>query len=123
AFLYPGEFFQRRVWQIPRNRPDRALLSAAAERIRASQRPLLVAGGGVIYSEATQMLQRFVEDTGIPVAETMAGKGSLCFDHPLNLGAIRATGTFAANRVAHDADRVIRVGTRYSDYSTASTPA
>ena len=123
AFLYPGEFFQRRVWQIPRNRPDRSMLSLAADWIFASKRPLLVAGGGVIYSEATQILQRFVDDTGIPVAETMAGKGSLCFDHPLNLGAIGATGTFAANRIARDADLVIGVGARYSDFTTASKTA
>jgi 3D-(3,5/4)-trihydroxycyclohexane-1,2-dione acylhydrolase (decyclizing) len=123
AFSYPGEFFQRRVWRIPRNRPDRSMLSLATEWIRASKRPLLVAGGGVMYSDATQVLQRFVDSTGIPVAETMAGKGSLCFDHSLNLGAIGATGTFAANRVARDADLVIGVGTRYSDFTTASKTA
>jgi 3D-(3,5/4)-trihydroxycyclohexane-1,2-dione acylhydrolase (decyclizing) len=123
AFSYPGEFFQRRVWRIPRNRPDRSMLSVAAEWIYSAKRPLLVAGGGVIYSEATQILQRFVDTTGIPVAETMAGKGSLSFDHPLNLGAIGATGTFAADRIARDADLVIGVGTRYSDFTTASKTA
>jgi 3D-(3,5/4)-trihydroxycyclohexane-1,2-dione acylhydrolase (decyclizing) len=82
-----------------------------------------VAGGGVIYSEATEVLRQFVEQTGIPVGETMAGKGSLSYDHPLNLGAIGATGTFAANRLAREADLVIGIGTRYSDFTTASKTA
>lgn len=123
AYAYPADFFQRRVWYIARNRPDRRALAEAAAWIRASQRPLIVAGGGVIYSEATELLRRFVEQTGIPVGETMAGKGSLNYDHPLNLGAIGATGTFAANRVAHEADLVIGIGTRYSDFTTASKTA
>src|SRR6202035_4373566 len=91
--------------------------------IRASQRPLIVAGGGVIYSEAMQSLRHFVEQCGIPVGETMAGKGGLTYDHPLNLGAIGATGTFAANRVACEADLVIGIGTRFSDFTTASKTA
>jgi 3D-(3,5/4)-trihydroxycyclohexane-1,2-dione acylhydrolase (decyclizing) len=123
AFSYPAEFFAKRVWRIPRNRADRRALDQAAAWIRASQRPLLVAGGGVIYSEATESLRRFVDGCGIPVAETMAGKGSLRFDHPLQLGAIGVTGTFAANRIARDADLIIGVGTRYSDFSTASKTA
>jgi 3D-(3,5/4)-trihydroxycyclohexane-1,2-dione acylhydrolase (decyclizing) len=123
AFAYPEAFFRKRVWHIPRNRPDRAAVQAAAEWIRSSQRPLIVAGGGVLYSEATEALRRLVERTGIPVGETMAGKGSLRFDHPLNLGAIGATGTLAANRLARDADLVIGVGTRYSDFTTASKTA
>jgi 3D-(3,5/4)-trihydroxycyclohexane-1,2-dione acylhydrolase (decyclizing) len=123
AFAYPEAFFHKRVWRVPRNRPDREALRQAAEWIRASRRPLLVAGGGVIYSEATEMLGRFVERTGIPVGETMAGKGGLRYDNALNLGAIGATGTFAANRVARDADLVIGVGTRYSDFTTASKTA
>jgi 3D-(3,5/4)-trihydroxycyclohexane-1,2-dione acylhydrolase (decyclizing) len=123
AYPYPGAFFQRRVWRIPRNRPDRDALDRAAEWVRASRRPLIVAGGGVIYSEAVEALRRLVDRTGIPVAETMAGKGSLRYDHPLNLGAIGVTGTVAANRIARDADLVIGVGTRYSDFTTASTTA
>src|SRR6266487_2730842 len=123
AFEYPPAFFHKRVWHVPRNRPDRRALEQAAALIRASKRPLIVAGGGVIYAEATDALKRFVEQTGIPVGETMAGKGSLRFDHPLNLGAIGATGTFAANRVARDADLVIGIGTRYSDFTTASKTA
>ncbi|HEY6408139.1 MAG TPA: thiamine pyrophosphate-dependent enzyme, partial [Ktedonobacteraceae bacterium] len=111
------------VWHIPRNRPDIGALEQAAAWVRASQRPLIIAGGGVLYSEASDTLQRFVEQTGIPVGETMAGKGSLHYDHPLNLGATGATGTFAANRVAKDADLVIGIGTRYSDFTTSSKTA
>ena len=91
--------------------------------IRAAKRPLIVAGGGVIYSEATDALQRLVKRTGIPAGETQAGKGSLPFDHQGALGAIGATGTLAANRVAAEADVVIGVGTRYSDFTTASKTA
>ena len=123
AYAYPEAFFHKRVWHVPRNRPDRRALEQAAALIRASKQPLIVAGGGVIYAEATDALKRFVEQTGIPVGETMAGKGSLRFDHPLNLGAIGATGTFAANRVARDADLVIGIGTRYSDFTTSSKTA
>ncbi|MEI7644932.1 MAG: 3D-(3,5/4)-trihydroxycyclohexane-1,2-dione acylhydrolase (decyclizing) [Chloroflexales bacterium] len=123
AFTYPAAFFRRRVWPIARNRPDRAALAQAAALIRASQRPLIIAGGGVIYAEATEALRAFVEATGIPVGETMAGKGCLRYDHPLSLGAVGATGTLAANRIARDADLVIGVGTRYSDFTTASKTA
>src|SRR4051794_27123797 len=87
AYAYPEAFFHKRVWHVLRNRPDRRALEQAAVWIRASQRPLIVAGGGVIYADATELLQRFVDQTGIPVGETMAGKGSLNYDHPLNLGA------------------------------------
>ncbi len=123
AYDYPAAFFRRRVWRIMRNRPDRASLQRAAELIRASRRPMIVAGGGVIYSDATEALRAFVDATGIPVGETMAGKGSLRWDHPLNLGAVGVTGTFAANRIARDADLVIGIGTRYSDFTTASKTA
>ncbi len=123
AFDYPLAFFEKRVWRIPRPRADRAALLRAAELIRASQRPLIIAGGGVIYAGAAELLCRFVDQTGIPVGETMAGKGSLRFDHPLNMGAIGATGALAANRLARDADLVIGIGTRYSDFTTASKTA
>ena len=123
AFDYPTELFRKRVWGVPRNRPDRAMLETAAQWIRASKQPLIVAGGGVIYSEATGALREFVDATGIPVGETMAGKGSLPFDHPLCMGAVGATGTLAANRIARDADLVIGIGTRYSDFTTASKTA
>src|SRR4029079_962251 len=105
-----------RVWHVARPEPDPARLAEAAELIRGAERPLIVAGGGVIYSEATPALRAFVEQTGIPVGETQAGKGSLPYDHPPALGAIGATGTFAANRIAAEADLVIGVGTRYSDF-------
>jgi 3D-(3,5/4)-trihydroxycyclohexane-1,2-dione acylhydrolase (decyclizing) len=123
AYDYPAAFFRKRVWHVPRNRPDQSSLKQAAEWVRGSRRPVIVAGGGVIYSEATEVLRRFVDQTGIPVGETMAGKGSLRYDHPLNLGAIGVTGTFAANRIARDADLVIGIGTRYSDFTTTSKTA
>jgi len=123
AYDYPEALFRKRVWHIQRNRPDRRALAQAAAWLHASKRPLIVASGGVIYSEATDILQHFVEQTGIPVGETMAGKGSLGYDHPLSLGAVGATGTFAANRIAKDADLVIGIGTRYSDFTTSSKTA
>jgi 3D-(3,5/4)-trihydroxycyclohexane-1,2-dione acylhydrolase (decyclizing) len=123
AFDVPDEFLTERVWRVGRPLPDRDALVRAADLIRAAKRPMVVAGGGTIYSEATDALRAFVEHTGIPVGETQAGKGSLPFDHPSNLGAIGATGTFAANRIAAAADVVIGIGTRYSDFTTASKSA
>jgi len=123
AFDYPVELFQDRIWYIPRPEPEKQLLARAIEWIRASKKPLIIAGGGVLYSEAHDALARFAAETGIPVGETQAGKGSLPYNHPQNLGAIGVTGTFAANRVARDADLVIGIGTRYSDFTTASKTA
>lgn len=123
AFDFPEELFARRVWHASRRTSDRFLFSQAVDAIRASRHPLIVAGGGVLYSEANQALANFVEQTGIPVGETQAGKGSLPYDHPQNLGAIGATGTLAANRIARDAGLIIGVGTRYSDFTTASKTA
>ncbi|MBA2781384.1 MAG: 3D-(3,5/4)-trihydroxycyclohexane-1,2-dione acylhydrolase (decyclizing) [Rubrobacteraceae bacterium] len=123
AYDYPEEFFEKRVWRITRPVPDAAELERAAELIRDARRPMIVAGGGTIYSEATEALRAFTERTGIPVAETQAGKGSMPYDHPLALGAVGATGTFAANRAAREADVVIGVGTRWSDFTTASKTA
>jgi len=123
AFDYPDDFLEPRIWHIPRPRPDVDSLNCAAEWIRASRRPIIVAGGGVLYSEATAALAAFVERTGIPVGETMAGKGSLPYNHPLNLGAIGATGTAGANIIAREADLIIGIGTRYSDFTTASKTA
>jgi 3D-(3,5/4)-trihydroxycyclohexane-1,2-dione acylhydrolase (decyclizing) len=123
AFDVPDEFLEERVWHVRRAQPDKAALRAAQYAIQNARRPLIVAGGGVIYSEATRALRELCERTGIPVAETQAGKGSLPYDHPSNLGAIGATGTFAANRIAADADVVIGIGTRYSDFTTASKTA
>jgi 3D-(3,5/4)-trihydroxycyclohexane-1,2-dione acylhydrolase (decyclizing) len=123
AFDFPEALFEKRVWRIPRARPDAGLLVEAVSRIRAARRPLLIAGGGVIYSEATEALSQFARLTGIPVAETMAGKGSLRFDHSQSLGAMGATGTPGANILAREADLVLGVGTRYSDFTTASKTA
>ncbi|MSU36900.1 MAG: 3D-(3,5/4)-trihydroxycyclohexane-1,2-dione acylhydrolase (decyclizing) [Pedosphaera sp.] len=123
AFDYPTELFEDRVWYIPRPTPEPTLLTEAVEWIRASKKPLIVAGGGVIYSEAHTALARFAELTGIPVAETQAGKGALRYDHPQSLGAIGVTGTPGANITARDADLVIGIGTRYSDFTTASNTA
>ena len=120
AFEFPDEFLERRVWHVPRPLPDADTLAAAAAAIGEARRPLLVAGGGVIYSEATDALRRLAEATGIPVGETQAGKGSLPYNHPSGLGAIGVTGTFAANRLAAEADVVIGVGTRWTDFTTAS---
>src|SRR3954469_14275443 len=123
AFDCPEEFLVERIWRVSRAVPDPAALPAAVAAIRGARRPLIVAGGGVVYAEATEQLSRFCEATGIPVGETQAGKGSLPFDHASNLGAIGATGTFAANRFAAAADLVIGIGTRYSDFTTASKTA
>ncbi len=120
AYDYPDEFLAKRVWHIERRPPDPAALARARAAIRSAKRPLVVAGGGVIYACASDALRRFADETGIPVAETQAGKGSLPFDHPASLGAVGATGTSAANRVARDADLVIGIGTRWSDFTTAS---
>ncbi len=123
AYDYPVDFFRGRVWHVPRTRPDTSALARAGQAICGSQRPLIVSGGGVIYSGATEALRILCERTGIPVGETMAGKGGLRFDHPLSLGGIGVTGTSAANRIARDADLVIGIGTRYSDFTTASKTA
>jgi len=123
AWDYPEALFEKRVWYIARPAPDRALLERAAQMIRAAKRPMIVAGGGVIYSEATDALSRFASQTGIPVGETQAGKGSLPFDHPQNLEAIGVTGTPGANLVAREADLVVAIGTRLGDFTTASKTA
>ena len=123
AFDFPEELFHDRVWVIRRPKADAHSLTRAAELIQASTKPLIIAGGGVLYSQASEALSEFAAATGIPVGETQAGKGALPYDHPQCVGAIGATGTFAANRLARDADCVIGVGTRYSDFTTASMTA
>jgi 3D-(3,5/4)-trihydroxycyclohexane-1,2-dione acylhydrolase (decyclizing) len=122
-FDYPAELFEDRNWYIPRPAPEAGLLSRAVDLIRSCKKPLIVAGGGVLYSEAHQALANFAAQTGIPIGETQAGKGSLPYDHPQNLGAIGVTGTFGANIMAREADLVIAIGTRYSDFTTASKTA
>jgi 3D-(3,5/4)-trihydroxycyclohexane-1,2-dione acylhydrolase (decyclizing) len=123
AFDFPEALFRKRIWKIARPRPDTSSLKEAVERIKASKKPVIVAGGGVIYSEATEILKKLVEATGIPVAETFAGKGSLPYNHPSNLGAVGATGTPGANEITAETDLVIGIGTRYSDFTTASKTA
>ena len=123
AVEVPAAVLEPRVWTVYRRPPASEALARAAELIGAAERPLIVAGGGVIYAEATSALRDFVDATGIPVGETQAGRGSLPSDHPLCLGAIGATGTAAANRLAREADLVIGIGTRYSDFTTASQSA
>jgi len=123
AYDYPAELFEKRVWLIRRSEPDRVSLHRAVAAIRAAKRPLIVAGGGVLMSEASAALAAFVEKTSIPVCETQAGKGSLAWDHPMQMGAVGATGTLAANRLARQADLMIGIGTRYSDFTTASMTA
>jgi 3D-(3,5/4)-trihydroxycyclohexane-1,2-dione acylhydrolase (decyclizing) len=123
AFEFPVEFFEKRVWVIPRNRCDQSLLARAAEWIRAAKKPMIVAGGGVLYSEASDSLSQFAQQTGIPVCETQAGKGALPYDHSQELGAIGVTGTPGANILAREADLIIGIGTRYSDFTTASKTA
>jgi 3D-(3,5/4)-trihydroxycyclohexane-1,2-dione acylhydrolase (decyclizing) len=123
AWDYPAELFEKRVWTIPRARADSGQLRRAVEWIRAARRPLIVAGGGVLYSEASTALAAFAEGAGIPVAETHAGKGSLRWDNPQNLGGIGFTGSLAANRVAREADLVIAIGARMGDFATSSLTA
>ena len=123
AYDYPEELFRKRVWLIRRGQPDEVSLHRAVEAIRSSSKPLIVAGGGVLMSEAWDALDKFVTQTGVPVAETQAGKGSLPWDHSQAVGAIGATGTLAANRLAREADLVIGIGTRYSDFTSASMTA
>jgi len=123
AYEYPEELFRKRVWLIRRPEPDAESFARAVAAIRASRKPFLVAGGGVLFSEASAALAKFCAATGIPIGETQAGKGSLPYDHPQSMGALGATGTLAANRLARDADLVIGVGTRYSDFTTASMTA
>jgi 3D-(3,5/4)-trihydroxycyclohexane-1,2-dione acylhydrolase (decyclizing) len=123
AYDYPEEFFEKRTWRVGRPLPESEMLERAASLIRESSRPMIVAGGGTIYSEATETLRHLAEQTGIPVGETQAGKGSMPYDHPLALGAVGATGTLAANRAAKEADLIVGVGTRWSDFTTASKTA
>ena len=123
AFNFPEEFFHKRVWTIPRTPCDQKLMQRAAEWIRAAKKPLLVAGGGVLYSEASEALSKFAQATGIPVCETQAGKGALPFDHPQEVGAVGVTGTPGANILAREADLILGIGTRYSDFTTASKTA
>ncbi|MGI5439340.1 3D-(3,5/4)-trihydroxycyclohexane-1,2-dione acylhydrolase (decyclizing) [Streptomyces shenzhenensis] len=120
AYDWPAEFFAERVWPVRRPAPDPAELTEAVRAVRAARRPLIVAGGGVHHSRAEQALRSLVDATGIPVASTQAGKGALRWDHPQDIGGIGHTGTAVADALARTADLIIGVGTRYTDFTTAS---
>ncbi|WP_027229578.1 3D-(3,5/4)-trihydroxycyclohexane-1,2-dione acylhydrolase (decyclizing) [Phyllobacterium sp. UNC302MFCol5.2] len=120
AYDYPESFFEERVWTRRRQRPDRDELAAAVAALKSAKKPLVIAGGGVIYSQASNELASFVEAAGIPVCETQGGKSSLPDVHPLNMAAVGVTGTSAANRLAQEADVILAVGTRLQDFTTGS---
>ncbi|NGN40938.1 3D-(3,5/4)-trihydroxycyclohexane-1,2-dione acylhydrolase (decyclizing) [Mesorhizobium sp. CGMCC 1.15528] len=120
AYDYPESFFEERLWTQRRPRPDRTELAAAVAALKDAKKPLIIAGGGVLYSQASGDLARLVEATGIPVCETQGGKSSLPDDHPLNMAAVGVTGTSAANRLAEEADVILAVGTRLQDFTTGS---
>lgn len=123
AFDFPSALFQKKVWYVGRTMPDASLLEKAIDLIKNSKNPIIVTGGGTIYSGATEVLRNFVNRTGIPVTETFAGKGSLDYDNQQNLGAAGVTGTPGAIEMAKEADVVIGIGTRYSDFTTISKSA
>lgn len=120
AIDVPLEFLADREWHIRRPRPDRGVIADVVRAIRSAKRPMIVAGGGVLYSDAAAALRAFAERTGIPVGTSQAGVGSLPWDHEQSLGAVGSTGTSAANRAARGADLILGIGTRYSDFTTAS---
>jgi 3D-(3,5/4)-trihydroxycyclohexane-1,2-dione acylhydrolase (decyclizing) len=123
AYDFPASFLKKKIWHIGRTRADKSVLEKAAALIASSKAPVIIAGGGVIYSDACSILKKFVNRTGIPVVETFAGKGSLRYDEPENLGAAGVTGTPGAIAVCEKADIVIGIGTRYSDFTTVSNSA
>ena len=120
AYDYPEEFLRRRVWHLDRRPIAAGQLNRAAQLIRAAKKPVAILGGGVRYSEAGDAFDRFCRAAGIPFGETQAGKGTLAWDHPLNLGGIGVTGGAAANRIAAQADLIIAVGSRLTDFTTCS---
>lgn len=123
AFEFPLDFFEKKIWRIMRQRPDVSQIKRAVGLIKKSKKPLIIAGGGAHYSEALDLLKTFTHKTHIPIAETFAGKGALRFDDPHQLGAVGATGTPGANKISEETDLVIGLGTRYSDFTTASKTA
>lgn len=120
AYDYPESFFQKRVWQIERRPATDIAIEKAAAAIRAAKKPMLICGGGVRYSEAHEAFKAFAEKLGIPFGETQAGKSAIVWNHPLNLGGLGVTGCSAANEIAKEADLIIGVGTRYTDFTTSS---
>jgi 3D-(3,5/4)-trihydroxycyclohexane-1,2-dione acylhydrolase (decyclizing) len=123
AFDWPEELFAERVWRVRRPEAENGLLREAAQLLAGAERPVIIAGGGVIYSQAGAELARFAETFGIPVVETQAGKGALRWDHPLNAGPVGANGGSAANELARTADMILAVGTRLGDFVTGSRTA
>lgn len=120
SFEFPTEFFNERIWHTRRLQPDEIEFAAAAQKIREASSPVIVAGGGVHYSEATEQLRLFVEKYHVPVTETQAGKSVLAWDHPLNYGPVGVTGSTSANQLFETADLVIGIGTRFQDFTTGS---
>jgi 3D-(3,5/4)-trihydroxycyclohexane-1,2-dione acylhydrolase (decyclizing) len=123
AFDYPEVFFEPKVWKIPRPRPDRDSVSAAAELLKTAKRPLIISGGGVRYSLAEEKLAVFAAKRGIPVVETIAGKGTLTHDHPVHAGPLGIVGSTSANTLAKEADVILAIGTRLQDFTTGSWTA
>ncbi|API57743.1 3D-(3,5/4)-trihydroxycyclohexane-1,2-dione acylhydrolase (decyclizing) (plasmid) [Rhizobium leguminosarum] len=123
AFDYPTVFFEPRTWAIPRPRPDRAALAAAVELLKTAKKPLIISGGGVRYSLAAETVSAFAASRGIPVVETVAGKGSMTHDHPVHAGPIGIIGSTSANALAEEADVIIAIGTRLQDFTTGSWTA
>ncbi|WP_332702422.1 3D-(3,5/4)-trihydroxycyclohexane-1,2-dione acylhydrolase (decyclizing) [Devosia sp.] len=120
AYDYPASFFEEKVWNIRRVMPDADEFTAAATALLQAKKPVIIAGGGVLYSEASQALRTFAERYGVPVLETQAGKSSLPHDHPLNMGSVGVTGTSASNSLAEEADVVLAIGSRLQDFTTGS---
>ena len=123
AYDWPIEFFEKRVWHVRRPVPEPELLREVIKLLKTAKRPVIISGGGTIYSEATGELRQFVEEFGIPVTETQAGKGVLNWDHPMNAGPIGSNGATSANKLAREADVILAIGTRLSDFTTASKSA
>ena len=120
SYDYPESFFTERVWHYQRQRPDTVELEEVSALIHSARHPVIVAGGGVHYSDATEQLAQFVERHNIPVVETQAGKSALPWDHPLNFGPVGVTGSASANSVCQASDMIIGVGTRFQDFTTGS---
>src|ERR1700738_283524 len=123
AHDWPMEFFEKRIWHIRRPVAEPELLREVVKLLKTAKRPVIISGGGTIYSEATEELRQFVEEFGIPVTETQAGKGALNWDHPVNAGPVGSNGATSANKLAREADLILAIGTRLSDFTTASKSA
>jgi 3D-(3,5/4)-trihydroxycyclohexane-1,2-dione acylhydrolase (decyclizing) len=123
AHNWPNEFFEKRIWHVRRPVPEPELVREVVNLLKAAERPLIISGGGTIYSEASEELRLFVEQFGVPVTETQAGKGVLNWNHPMNAGPIGSNGSTSANKLAREADLIITLGTRLSDFTTASKSA